>query len=192
MAHPAHGIAGHRQSCSEGLAALILVAGLYALHIVGRAWALYACLTDEKTSFREILRVQLAGEAIEMLTFTGPLLAGAGEGISVEASRAPTPSHSLRRGRDRYLLYTFVSAVHGGRGTFLSSSETIGYRRVLHRPTTALIVGMGRIHPRRASCGAHGRWPYSFGYSEPVGRVSWPRGGPVRSLASSTGRTCRW
>ena len=118
----------------------ILVAGLYALHVVLRAGALYACLTDEKTSFREILQVRLTGEAIEMLTFTGPLLAEPAKGFLLKRHGLNT-GHAFGAVATEYLLYTFVSACMA----VAALSFLLGNDRLpsgLHRPTTALIVGM--------------------------------------------------
>src|SRR5262245_64458912 len=62
--------------------AFVWVTVLYALHVGQRALALARCLPETGLRFRDVGRGRLAGEAIELLTFTGPLLAEPSKGLS--------------------------------------------------------------------------------------------------------------
>jgi hypothetical protein len=59
---------------------LLPISGLYALHVALRAFALWRGLPDGLLPFADVLRVRIAGEAVEMLTFTGPWLAEPAKG----------------------------------------------------------------------------------------------------------------
>ncbi|PYR32155.1 MAG: hypothetical protein DMF90_24140 [Acidobacteria bacterium] len=61
--------------------AFVWVLVLYTLHVGVRALALGRSLPETNLRFRDIWRVRLAGEAIEMLTFTGPFLAEPSKGL---------------------------------------------------------------------------------------------------------------
>ena len=61
--------------------AFVWVLVLYTLHVGLRALALGRSLPETNLRFRDIWRVRLAGEAIEMLTFTGPFLAEPSKGL---------------------------------------------------------------------------------------------------------------
>jgi hypothetical protein len=53
----------------------LAVSVLYTAHVVARAGALWRCLPPGRLRFRDTVVVKLWGEAVELLTFTGPFLA---------------------------------------------------------------------------------------------------------------------
>ena len=54
----------------------LLVLGLFASHQLTRAWAFKACVPPaRRLSFKDALAVRLSGEAVQFLTFSGPILA---------------------------------------------------------------------------------------------------------------------
>src|SRR6059036_2278088 len=55
-------------------------AAIYAMHVGIRAVALWRSLLDGPVRFADVLRIRLSGEAVEMLTFTGPFLAEPAKG----------------------------------------------------------------------------------------------------------------
>lgn len=87
---------------------LLLVLG--GAHQVARALALQACvLRSGALRFRDALAIRLSGEAIQSLTFTGPVLA-----VPTKAWLLQTHGLTLKEGFaatvTEYLIYTFVTA----------------------------------------------------------------------------------
>jgi hypothetical protein len=93
------------------------VSALYAAHLAVRAAALWRCLPpsgfrDDPSpvpSYAEVLRVRLAGEAVEMLTFSGPFLAEPAKGWLL-TRHGLAGAHAFGAVAIEYLLYTVTSA----------------------------------------------------------------------------------
>lgn len=86
-----------------------VVVALYAAHLAVRALALWLSLPAGRPRYVDVLRVRLSSEAIETLTFTGPLLAEPTKGYlltryGVEVAQAFGATAT------EYLLYTVVSS----------------------------------------------------------------------------------
>ncbi len=87
-----------------------LIAATYAGHQLVRAFAYWRCATvDGHSSYWDVLRIRLSGEAVQFLTFTGPFLAEPakmwllkGKGLSTKHAIAATVAE--------YLIYTLMSA----------------------------------------------------------------------------------
>ncbi len=88
--------------------AFVWVTVLYALHVGQRALALARCLPETDLRFRDICRVRLAGEAIEMLTFTGPFLAEPSKGLLLKRQGIDS-SDAFGAIIVEYLLYMIVA-----------------------------------------------------------------------------------
>src|SRR5262245_28167395 len=88
--------------------AFVWVTVLYALHVGQRALALARCLPETGLRFRDVGRVRLAGEAIEMLTFTGPFLAEPSKGLLLKRQGIDT-SDACGAIIVEYLLYRIVA-----------------------------------------------------------------------------------
>jgi len=134
------GVSTIRELLGRVGAAFIVVAVLYAGHVVCRARALFVCLSDRDSSFWDILRVRLTGEAIEILTFSGPILAEPAKGFLLKRRGLET-SIAFGSIATEYLLYSFVSAGMAVTALSLLLAEN-RLPPVLHRPAIALITGM--------------------------------------------------
>jgi hypothetical protein len=88
--------------------AVVPVAALYAAHVALRALALWRTLPDGCLSFNEVLRVRLAGEAVEVFTFTGPWLAEPAKGWLL-TRRGLSGAHAFACIALEYLLYSLVA-----------------------------------------------------------------------------------
>jgi hypothetical protein len=88
--------------------AFVWVLVLYTLHVSLRALALGRSLPETNLRFRDIWRVRLAGEAIEMLTFTGPFLAEPSKGLLLTRQGIDT-SDAFGAIAVEYLFYTMVA-----------------------------------------------------------------------------------
>jgi hypothetical protein len=82
---------------------------LYSAHLAVRAAALWRSLPVPSLSYRAVLQVRLSGEAVEMLTFTGPFLAEPAKGWLL-AERGAKGADAFGAVAIEYLLYTLVSA----------------------------------------------------------------------------------
>jgi glycosyltransferase 2 family protein len=89
--------------------ALPAVSITYLVHVTVRAFALWRSLPPALVPFAEVLRVRLAGEAVEMLTFTGPLLAEPAKGWLLKR-KGLSGAEAFGGVAVEYLLYTTVSA----------------------------------------------------------------------------------
>src|SRR5947208_5281879 len=88
--------------------ALILVLG--GAHHATRAVALQACvLRTGVLRYRDALAIRLSGEAIQSLTFTGPILAEPTKAWLLEAYGL-TLKEGFAATITEYLIYTFVTA----------------------------------------------------------------------------------
>jgi lysylphosphatidylglycerol synthase-like protein len=85
-----------------------VVAALYFVHVCVRAAALWRC-TQSALRYRDVLRVRLSGEAVEMLTFTGPFLAEPAKGVML-TRHGVTRGDAIRGVASEYGLYTLTSA----------------------------------------------------------------------------------
>jgi len=85
------------------------VSVLYGVHIAVRAFALWRSLPRPFLPYRDVLRVRLSGEAVEMLTFTGPFLAEPAKALLL-AERGLSGPEAFGGVAIEYLLYTVVSS----------------------------------------------------------------------------------
>jgi Lysylphosphatidylglycerol synthase TM region len=85
-----------------------VVAALYFVHVCVRAAALWRC-TQTDLRYRDVLRVRLSGEAVEMLTFTGPFLAEPAKGVMLTRCGVAR-GDAIRGVASEYALYTLTSA----------------------------------------------------------------------------------
>jgi hypothetical protein len=88
---------------------LLPVSALYALHVVVRAFALWRGLPDGLLPYADVLRVRVAGEAVEMLTFTGPWLAEPAKGWLL-TRRGIGTAEAFGFIALEFLLYTLTAA----------------------------------------------------------------------------------
>lgn len=87
--------------------AFAVVSALYLCHVAVRAAALWRSLGT--LGYTEVLRVRLSGEAIEMLTFTGPFLAEPAKGLLLKR-RGVEGADAFGGVAIEYLAYTLTSA----------------------------------------------------------------------------------
>ncbi len=87
----------------------LTVSVLYTAHLAVRSAALWRSLPSSALRFIEVFQVRLAGEAVEMLTFTGPFLAEPTKGYLL-TRRGATGPDAFGAVAIEYLLYTLVSA----------------------------------------------------------------------------------
>jgi hypothetical protein len=88
---------------------VLLVSGIYAMHVGIRAAALWRVMLTSALSYPDILRIRLSAEAVERLTFTGPFLAEPTKGWLLTRRGTPT-SAAFAAVITEYLLYTLVSS----------------------------------------------------------------------------------
>jgi hypothetical protein len=89
----------------------VWVSALYMAHVAMRAMALWRSLPNARLRYREVLRVRLAGEAVEAFTFTGPFLAEPTKAwLLVRTGTGMTGADAFGGVAAEYLLYTIVSA----------------------------------------------------------------------------------
>jgi glycosyltransferase 2 family protein len=87
-----------------------LTAAIYGVHQLTRTLAYRVCITaGERTSYWALVRIRLSGEAVLMLTSTGPFLSEPAkvwllrrQGLNIKSAAAATVLE--------YLIYTFTSA----------------------------------------------------------------------------------
>jgi len=87
--------------------AVVIVSGLYLAHIAVRAAALWRSIGTLR--YTDVLRVRLSGEAIEMLTFTGPFLAEPAKGWLL-TRQGLSGAEAFGGVALEYLVYTLTSA----------------------------------------------------------------------------------
>jgi hypothetical protein len=88
---------------------LLAVSALYAMHVAIRAFALWRGLPEGLLPYVDVLRVRVAGEAVEMLTFTGPWLAEPTKGWMLTRHGIGT-SEAFGFIALEFLLYTLTAA----------------------------------------------------------------------------------
>lgn len=82
---------------------------LYTAHLAVRSAALWRSLPAATLGYVDVFRIRLAGEAVEMLTFTGPFLAEPAKGLLLVRA-GTTTANAFGAVAIEYLLYTLVSA----------------------------------------------------------------------------------
>jgi hypothetical protein len=85
------------------------VAAIYAAHVAIRATALWRSVLGGAVSYGDVLRIRLSGEAVEMLTFTGPFLAEPAKAWLLK-HRGLATADAFAAVATEYLLYTVVSS----------------------------------------------------------------------------------
>ncbi len=91
----------------------LIVSGLYLAHVVVRALALWRSMPVSPIALGDVVAIRLAGEAIEMLTFTGPFLAEPAKGFLLRRRGLAGPE-AYGAVAVEYLLYTLASAWMAG------------------------------------------------------------------------------
>lgn len=121
-------------------AAFGLIVLLYGIHVAFRALSLHRTLAGTVARFADVLRVRLAAEAIEMLTFTGPVFAEPAKGFLL-TRRGLHTSTAYGAVATEYLIYTFVSACLAvtALSIIIVRHQLVG---VLRGGAIAIIVGM--------------------------------------------------
>jgi hypothetical protein len=117
-----------------------LIVLLYGIHVAFRALSLHRTLAGTVVPFTDVLRVRLAAEAIEMLTFTGPVFAEPAKGFLL-TRRGLQTSTAYGAVATEYLLYTFVSAclAVASLSILIARQQLVGG---LRGGAIAIIVGM--------------------------------------------------
>jgi glycosyltransferase 2 family protein len=82
---------------------------IYGIHLALRAAALWRTVLGGRVRFADVFRIRLAGEAVEMLTFTGPFLAEPAKGWLLTRRGLPS-ADAFAAVVTEYLLYTVASA----------------------------------------------------------------------------------
>lgn len=118
-----------------------LVSLLYALHLAVRAAALWRSLPPGSLRYREVLAVRLSGEAVEMLTFTGPFLAEPAKGYLLK-QRGIGGADAFGGVAVEYLLYTLVSSWMAAAAlTILLARGVLPH--AARQPIVGVVVAMG-------------------------------------------------
>jgi hypothetical protein len=94
----------------------LLVLAIYPFFELARAAALKKCIGSEGCSYGDLLRVRVAGEAVEYLTFTGPFLAEPTKALLL-CNRGLPPARAFAATISEYLMYSFSSAAMAMGGT---------------------------------------------------------------------------
>jgi hypothetical protein len=116
------------------------VVGFYCLHATCRALVLYVAVGGHGVTFVDVLRIRFSGEAVEALTYTGPLLAEPAKGMLLTNRGVPTINAFAAISLE-FLLYSVTSAAVGAVGAALllrNGSLTPG----LHNAAVALLAAM--------------------------------------------------
>jgi len=121
--------------------AFLTVSLLYTAHLAVRSAALWRSLPSSAMRFMDVFQIRLAGEAVEMLTFTGPFLAEPTKGYLL-TRRGATGPDAFGAVAIEYLLYTLVSAwVAAGALMLLLARDALS--PALRGPIIGLVVGIG-------------------------------------------------
>ena len=106
--------------------AFLLITAVYTLHTAMRAVALWCCLGRSRIRFRDVARVRLSGEAVEMLTFTGPFLSEPTKGVLLKRYGIDT-ADAFGGLAAEYLVYIIVGFfLATGALVVLLSREALG------------------------------------------------------------------
>lgn len=118
----------------------LTVSALYTGHLALRSAALWRSLPSSTLRFVDVFQIRLAGEAVEMLTFTGPFLAEPTKGYLL-TRRGATGADAFGAVAIEYLLYTLVSAWLAAMAlTFLLVRHALSPS--LRAPTIGLVVAI--------------------------------------------------
>jgi hypothetical protein len=100
-----------------------LIAAIYAGHQLIRGLAYWKCVAaSERSSYWEIVRIRLSGEAIQFLTSTGPFLAEPSK-VWLLRKRGLSTKHAVAATVSEYLIYTLTSTAFATAGlTYLLTS----------------------------------------------------------------------
>jgi hypothetical protein len=116
------------------------VSMMYLGHVILRASALWKALPSRDLGYRPVLRIRLVGEAVEMLTFTGPFLAEPAKGRLL-SGQGIASAHAFGAVVIEYLLYTVVSAwLAGAAFSIFLSRGTLPDG--LHGPVVGMLVAV--------------------------------------------------
>ena len=118
--------------------AFAVVSALYFMHVCVRAGALWRLTPTLR--YRDVLRIRLYGEAVEMLTFTGPFLAEPAKGMML-TRHGISRVDAIKGVGLEYALYTLTSAWLAVFALSLLVS-TGALPPALHTPVTYVIGGM--------------------------------------------------
>ena len=120
--------------------AFLLITAVYTVHITIRAVALWRCL-GPSLRFRDVLRVRFSGEAVEMLTFTGPFLSEPTKAMLLKQLGVGT-ADAFGGLAAEYLVYIVVGFwMAAGALTALYAREALGAG--FQAPIVALLATLG-------------------------------------------------
>ena len=120
--------------------AFLWVSALYTVHVGLRALALWRSLTKNELRFQDVLGVRLAGEAIEMLTFTGPFLAEPSKAWLLKA-RGIEAADAFGAIAVEYLLYTAVAFWMAGAALAVLLDRGV-FGPAFERPALAVLASL--------------------------------------------------
>ncbi|HLH44847.1 MAG TPA: lysylphosphatidylglycerol synthase domain-containing protein [Bryobacteraceae bacterium] len=88
----------------------LLVLAIYPFYEFSRAAALGKCIGGEGCSYADLIKIRLAGAAVEHLTFTGPFLAEPAKALLLR-NRGLSAPRAFAATVAEYLAYSFSSAI---------------------------------------------------------------------------------
>jgi hypothetical protein len=156
-----------------------IVSALYLAHITVRALALWRSMAGPAVPFGDVLSVRLAGEAVEMLTFTGPFLAEPAQGFLLQR-RGLSGARAYGAVAVEYVLYTLSSAWMAAAAlAILLASNRLP--QGMHGPVRAIIAGVAAFTIGCGWASATGR-----GLLAPIARAAARQlgGGRLQTLVS--------
>ena len=118
----------------------LAVSALYATHVAVRALALWRSLPITLLPYAAVLRVRLSGEAVEMLTFSGPFLAEPAKGWLL-TRYGFSGADAYGSVALEYLLYTVVSFWMATVALAMLLARDV-LPDTMHAPVVAIIVAM--------------------------------------------------
>ena len=118
--------------------ALAIVSALYLAHLAMRAAALWRSIGALR--YADVLRIRLSGEAIEMLTFTGPFLAEPAKGWLL-TRQGLSGAEAFGGVAVEYLVYTLTSAWMAMVALSLLLARAV-LPITLRRPVLGVVVAM--------------------------------------------------
>src|SRR5438309_9106006 len=132
--------------------ALAIVSALYLAHLAMRAAALWRSIGALR--YADVLRVRLSGEAIEMLTFTGPFLAEPAKGWLL-TKQGLSGAAAFGGVAVEYLVYTLTSAwMAAGALSLLLARGVLPLG--LRRPAVGIVAAMAAFTLGFAAAAATG------------------------------------
>jgi hypothetical protein len=139
----------------------VLVFAIYACYQLIRAIALGKCITaEEHFSYWDLVKIRLAGEAVQFLTSTGPFVSEPAKALLLRNRGFHTP-HAFAATISEYLIYTFTSAAMTVAGLIyllhnfaVSGLVSIAARIVLYLAVAFLFVAVYAIARRVYLIGA--------------------------------------